>query len=291
MQPDLESPEPATLAGLRLCAFESRLAPEMKSMIERLGGQAAVAPSLREVPLEENSQALEFGQRLTEGQVDVVIFLTGVGTRALYDILATRWPGHMILAALDQTIVIVRGPKPAAVLRSWKCRIDHHVPEPNTWREILALADASVDVAGKVVAIQEYGQPNLPLYEGLCARRAAVLPVPVYRWSLPENREPLNAAIAAAIAGQFDVLLFTSAQQIVNVLTVAELKGQREAFLSAARRTVVASIGPTASAALCEAGLPPDLEPQRNKMGHLIWEVARRARTLLPAKRAPNAPA
>jgi len=262
------------------------MAAELQAMIERLGGCATLAPSLREVPVEENAQALDFGQRLLDRQIDVMIFLTGVGARALRDVLLSRWPEEAILGALASTTVIVRGPKPAAVLRSWECRIDFFVPEPNTWRELLALIDASVPVAGRVVAIQEYGQSNPQLLAELAARQAAVLPVPVYRWALPEETGPLRRAIARTIAGEFDVLLFTSAQQIVHALTVAELQGQREAWLAAARRAVVASIGPTASEALRAAGLPPDLEPLHPKLGHLMAQVAAQAPALVAAKRA-----
>ena len=42
-----------------------------------------VSPSMREVPLEHNQPAIDFANRLITGQIDVVIFLTGVGTRHL----------------------------------------------------------------------------------------------------------------------------------------------------------------------------------------------------------------
>jgi uroporphyrinogen-III synthase len=70
-----------------------------------------------------------------------------------------------------------------------------------------------------------------------------------------------------------------------NVLQVAESAGVRDQWLSAARRCVIASIGPTASETLSEAGLPPDIEPEHPKMGHLVQAVAREAREVLRRKR------
>src|SRR2546428_11539145 len=68
-------------AGLRVAAFESRMAEQMIQLIERHGGRPLVAPSMREVPLEENADVLRFGERLLAGEFDLVILLTGVGPR------------------------------------------------------------------------------------------------------------------------------------------------------------------------------------------------------------------
>src|SRR5207245_4767909 len=138
--------------------------------------------------------------------------------------------------------------------------------------------------AGKTVAVQEYGEPNPELYEALAQRHAEIVRVPVYRWALPEDTGPLLSAIRTTIAGQFDVLIFTSAQQLRNVLTVAESAGLRDAWIEHARACVIASIGPTATETLSAAGLPPDIEPEHPNMGHLVQTVARDARTVLEQK-------
>ena len=51
-------------AGLRVAAFESRMAAEMTALIMRHGGRPLVTPSMREVPLEQNHEVLRFGERL-----------------------------------------------------------------------------------------------------------------------------------------------------------------------------------------------------------------------------------
>ena len=275
-------------AGLRVCSFESRKGAEMRGLIERLGGIATVAPSMREIPLEQNPDAFAFAERLFAGKVDIVILLTGVGTRALADAVASRFDRAAFLDALQKCSIIVRGPKPASVLREWKIKFEFQVPEPNTWRDLLALVDARIPLSGKTVAVQEYGQPNPELYAGLTTRGAEVVRVPVYRWALPEETGPLLAAIRATIAGEIDVLMFTSAHQLHNVLAAAEAEGVRDAWLAAARKCVVASIGPTASETLELAGLPVDLQPEHPKMGHLVVESARDARRILQAGRSSS---
>lgn len=258
----------------RVCSFESRRAAEMLSLIQRQGASATVAPSMKEIPIENNETALSFGNQLKQGEIDIVIFLTGVGAQALLDVLQTRYTTEEIQDWMGRTIVVVRGPKPVAVLRQAGIRVDHRAAEPNTWREIVQLIDDTpIPVAGKYVAIQEYGLPQKELARNLEDRLAHVIPVPVYRWELPDDIRPLEQAVLKTVAGEFDILLFTSAQQAVNVLQIADRMGVKESWLDAARRCVIGSIGPTATETLEGLGLRPHLEPSHGKMGHLVIET------------------
>src|SRR5688572_9707230 len=125
-----------TISPLRVCAFESRRGEDIRSLIERQGGIATVAPSMREIPLEQNSQAFAFAEDLLQGRFEIVVFLTGVGAKGLLEVLETRYSRESLFAALARTTLIVRGPKPAAVMREWQLKFDHQVREPNTWREL-----------------------------------------------------------------------------------------------------------------------------------------------------------
>ncbi|HZN44400.1 MAG TPA: uroporphyrinogen-III synthase, partial [Nitrospiraceae bacterium] len=170
--------------GLRVAAFESRMATEMTRLIERYDGRALVAPALREIPLEDNSAALRFGARLLTERIDILILLTGVGTKVLFDILQTRHPLGDLIAALKNTALVVRGPKPMAALKALGLTPTLTVPEPNTWYDLLATLDEYRPVRGLRVAVQEYGVSNTELLDALRQRGADVFPVPVYRWAL-----------------------------------------------------------------------------------------------------------
>jgi uroporphyrinogen-III synthase len=275
----------APLAGLTVAAFESRRAAEMAELIRRHGGTPLVAPSMRESPLAENAPALDLLQRLEERRVDIVVLLTGVGTRALVQAVAKRCPPERFAELLRQTTLVARGPKPVAALRELKLVPDVTAPEPNTWRELLAAVDASGGLAGRRVAVQEYGRTNDELIDGLQQRGAEVLRVPVYRWEMPEDLGPLENAARRWAAGEVDIALFTSARQVDHFLEIADRLGLREAVVEAARRVVVASIGPVCSAALRAEGFAVDIEPEHPRMGQLVGAVARRGPELLAAKR------
>ena len=99
---------------------------------------------------------------------------------------------------------------------------------------------------------------------------AKVLSVPVYRWDLPDDTQPLEMAVERTISGDLDLLLFTSAQQIRNVLTIADRLDKQTQWLSAANAAFVASIGPTCSQALKDNGLTVHFESNPPKMGPLV---------------------
>jgi uroporphyrinogen-III synthase len=280
---------PPTFNGLRVLSLESRRAREIGLIITSYSGNPFVAPSMREVPLESNVEALAFIDDLIAGEFDVVILLTGVGTRVLLDIVQRRHGTRKkFVEALAETMVIARGPKPAAVLRELEVTPWFIAPEPNTWREVMAELDARPDVSleGLNVAVQEYGVPNPDLLKGLEARGARVTRVPVYQWELPEDLEPLRTAVRGIVRGEFDVALFTTGTQIVHLLKVAATMDMADAVREGLRRMVIASIGPTTSEELRQQGLTIDLEPSHPKMGFLVREAAEQAPGLLLKKRA-----
>jgi uroporphyrinogen-III synthase len=276
--------------GLRVLVLESRRGRELGSIVTSYGGAPLVAPSMREVPLESNVEAVAFADGLLQQAFDALILLTGVGARALVNIVEhVRGAREPFLQALRQTTVIARGPKPLAVMREMQVPVWLTAPEPNTWRELLSALDAKAaerPLAGLRVAVQEYGTSNLELLAGLRQRGAIVTPVPVYQWAMPEDLEPLRTAVAALSAGDIDVALFTTATQLVHLLRVADDMGEGGAVREGLRRAVVASIGPTTSEELRQQGLPPDLEPSHPKMGFLVREAAEQAGELLHRKRA-----
>jgi uroporphyrinogen-III synthase len=279
-----EAGQKKELRGLRVATFESRRAKDITEMIRRRGGEPISAPAMREVPLGENKQALEFAQRLSAGKLDVVIFLTGVGTRFLAEAIEPVMSRESFANALRSITTVARGPKPVAALRELAIGPTIAVPEPNTWHELLAALDGHMSLAGKRVAVQEYGEENPELIAGLSERGASVMQVPVYKWAMPEDLGPLQEAIKLIIAGQVDIALFTTATQVEHLFRAAG-SAHSSGLQKALDRVVVASIGPICSEALRRHGMNVNLEPEHPKMGHLIAAVAERGPAMVAAKR------
>ncbi len=245
----------------------------MAELIRKQGGTPFVAPSMREIPLPEDAEAFQFAERLFRGEFEMMILLTGVGTRQLNRVLAQRYPESAFADALRRITVVARGPKPAAALREMGVTGLLIAGEPNTWREVLAITAGRPE---RRIAVQEYGRPNPELIEALQARGAEVTTVRVYQWDLPEDTGPLRDAARKLAAGEFDAVLFTTSVQIAHLLRVAREEGIEARVLRAFEQTFVASIGPTTTEALEEYGVPVHLEPSHPKMGFLVKEAADR---------------
>jgi len=278
-------------AGLRVLALESRRGPELAKLISSYGGEPVVAPAMREVPLESNKEALAFAAALLAGEFDVVIFLTGVGARALLSVVETAYKREDYIAALQGVNVVARGPKPIAVLRELGVTPAVTVPEPNTWRELLLALDEAgasreeLRLRGARVAVQEYGVSNPELLSGLRERGAAVRPVPVYQWAMPDDRAPLQAAVKALANEEIDTVLFTTSVQVAHLFQMAAEMKLEDPMRLGLSRTIVASIGPTTSEELQRRGIRADLEPAHPKMGFLVKEAAEQSAELLRRKR------
>jgi uroporphyrinogen-III synthase len=272
--------------GLKVLSLESRRAVEMTRLIETYGGTAISAPSMREVPLAETDDVLLFARGLIAGQFDLVIFLTGVGARALLQVLTEAHLAEPFLHALRRMKVAVRGPKPAAVLREWNVPIALSAPEPCTWHELLnALVDSRENLHALRVVVQEYGVSNQEFLSALRERGAMVKEVAVYRWELPEDTASLRTAVSNLVAHQIDVALFTTGVQAIHLFRIAEEMGQQERLRSALKDVVIASIGPATSETLQNLGVAVDLETTHPKMGILVKEAAETAAALANRKR------
>ncbi len=254
------------LNGAPVLALESRRAAEIAELIRKQGGVPFVVPSMRELPVTENEPMLRFAERLTAGEFDMMVLLTGIGTRQL-----SRLIGPSFADSLRRLTVAARGPKPVAALREMGVTAALVAPEPNTWRELLAVTESRPE---RRIALQEYGRPNPELVAALEARGAEVTPVRVYQWGLPEDTGPLREAARRLAADEFVLALFTTAVQIVHLAQVAREQGIEEQTLAALGRCTVGSIGPATTEALEEFGIRPAFEPSHPKMGFLVREAA-----------------
>jgi uroporphyrinogen decarboxylase len=281
----MPNPAVSSFDGLSVYGFESRRRDDLVRLIERRGGRAHVVPAMQEVAVKDHAPAVDAANRIITGEIDVVIFLTGVGIEHMLTVVERYVDRGRLIDALSDAITIVRGPKPTAVLKKLGITPNYRAEEPNTWRELLDVVDANLTIANHTIGLFEYGITNPSLIAGLEARGGRVRCVSVYRWQLPDDTAPLAAAVAALARSEADVAMFTSSPQVRHLFQLAEDLGATEALRAGLRSTVIASIGPTTSETLREHDLPVDIQPEHSKMGSLVEEVSRRASRLVTRKR------
>jgi uroporphyrinogen-III synthase len=249
--------------------LESRLGIQLAELIGKHGGVPMLAPALAEVPDVDDAAIARLVAELESHPPKVAIFQTGVGTQSLFRATDALGITARLAAALDRSIVVVRGPKPTAALRSRRVRIDRSAKEPFTTTEVLALLK-DLRLRGERALVQRYGETNVGLEKWLRAQGAEVLEVPTYRWALPADTAPMERLIDALEAGRIDATVFTSASQARNLFALAAGLGRQGALAGHLNRTLVASIGPVCSAALKEHGVMVALEASPPKLGPLV---------------------
>jgi uroporphyrinogen-III synthase len=273
------------LSGRRVALFESRFKDEFANLLRKQGAEPLVGPTMVEAPLELGDELRAFAAALRAGQIDALLVLTGVGNRKLATLLEPIMDKGELRDRLNTIVVAARGPKAVGALRELGVKPAVVAPEPHTWESLLTALEASLDVAGKRVALQQYGVPHERLTRALEERGAIVVQVPVYRWQLPADLAPLEQVIDAVCGGTVDVILFTSGPQAGVLLEVAGRMGREAALREAISKLALGSIGPSCTEALRNLELEPDFEPEHGKMGHLVLEAAKKVPEVLARKR------
>jgi uroporphyrinogen-III synthase len=257
------------LRAKNVAILESRLGKQLAELVAQRGGIPFHAPALAELPDLDPREIRELLRSLEDQPAKLAVFQTGVGTRALFAATDSLGLTEGFLALLAKMVVAVRGPKPTGALRARGARIDRSAAEPFTTHEVLA-AIQDVTLQGERVIVQRYGSVNVELDHALEARGATMVEIPTYRWSLPQDTAPLAALIAALERDEMHAVVLTNAEQVRNLFAVAEQLGRAAPLRAALNRTLVASIGPVASAALREAGIKVGLESSPPKLGALL---------------------
>ncbi len=253
----------------RVAILESRLGPQMVQLVAKHGGLPLHAPALAEVADVSPVYVERLIHDAQARPAKLAIFQTGVGTRALFAATDALALTQSMLDLLAATTVAVRGPKPTAALRARNVRVDLSARDPFTTHEVLE-AVQSTPINGERVIVQRYGVTNVELEDALKARGAEVIEIPTYRWAVPEDTRPLIELMDALARHEIDAVAITNAAQVHNLFAVAKPLGRADALRADLNRTLIASVGPVASAALRQFAVKVDVEASPPKLGPLV---------------------
>jgi uroporphyrinogen-III synthase len=253
----------------QVAILETRMGEQLAGLVAGRGGVPFHAPALSELPDLDPQAIGQLVISLEKRPAKLAVFQTGVGTKALFAATDALGLTEGFLKLLSDTLVAARGPKPTGALRQRGVRIDFSAADPFTTHELLDEL-GGLRLQGERVIVQRYGSLNRELDAALAARGAEVTEIPTYRWALPQDTAPLEQLVARLERGEMHAVVFTNAEQARNLFLVSSRLNKSEQLRTALNRTLVASIGPVASAALREAGVKVGLEASPPKLGALL---------------------
>jgi len=271
------------LAGFTVAVTAERRREEMGALLRRRGARVVTAPAISIVPLEDD-EALRAATEACIGLApDLVIATTGIGFRGWLEAAEGWGLGDGLRSALGAARLVARGPKPCGAIRAAGLS-EQWAAQTESSDEILSrLLDDGV--SGRRIAVQLHGEPQADFTAALRAGGAAVVEIPVYRWTLAPDTAPVRRLVDQMIGGQIDAVTFTSAPAVKAFLEIAG-RAEPEVLERFRDRTVAACVGPVTAGPLIERGVPV-VAPERFRLGALIKavtdELPRRAQRLTVA--------
>src|SRR4029077_17849390 len=252
------------------------MSTERPAWVRRHGGEPYLVPAVRETPLAGGPELDRALATLSAGEFDIVVFLTGVGVRRLFEEARRSNCLEAARSALTQSTVVCRGPKPIAALKEERVPVSYAVPSPHTTSELLAVL-SSLPLEGQHVLVVHVGELMTQPAGALSLRGAHVTELQLYQWELSKvDAANLREFVQHLLWAEIDALAFTSQVQVRNFFQIVdELDARKEVERQLRDRTAVAAVGPTCAEALRANGIEPDVVPGHPKMGTMIVALAR----------------
>jgi uroporphyrinogen-III synthase len=257
------------LSGFTVAVTAERRREEMAALLQRRGARVVIAPSITIVPLLDD-EALHASTVACVGLApDIVIATTGIGFRGWLEAAEGWGLGEALRDGLRRARLIARGAKPCGAIRAAGLSEEWAAPSESCEEILQHLLEQGI--AGRRIAVQQHGGPQVEFTAALRAAGAAVVEIPVYRWTLPPDVAPVRRLVDQLVAGQIDAVTFTSAPAVNALLEIAGPAAPD--LLHAFRtRTLAACVGPVTAAPLSAADVEVVM-PQRARLGALIKTV------------------
>lgn len=213
---------------------------------------------------------------------EVIVLSTGIGVRGWLEAAEALGRADELREVIRGAQLIARGPKAAGAAASEGWQPEWQAPTATATEVVDHLRHVGVD--GRRVAALLDGRSAPVLAEQLRSLGAEVVAVPVYRWELPDDVEPVLRLIDLIVRGGVDAVTFTSSPSIWNLVRLAAEAGcqQRlQAALSGPVRAVC--VGPVCASTARDSGFAEVIEPTRARLGAMVHtleaEASNRAAT------------
>ena len=172
---------------------------EQAELLRRRGASVVHGPSISTLYLASDANLKEATLDVIARPPDYLVATTGIGMRAWLEAAAAWGLGDRLDEVLGGTRIVARGPKSAAAVQAGGLPVwGRSATEQLGGVMTILLAEP---LAGRRVAVQEYGMKSPELRAALDDAGAEVVEVPVYRWRVPEDTGPAMRLVEAACDG------------------------------------------------------------------------------------------
>lgn len=257
------------LEGLRVAVTAARRAEDQVSALERLGASTVHAPTMRIVPVEDDTHLIEETHALLETAPATFFVTTGQGMNSWLGIIDEPLR-ERVMDYLRHTQIICRGAKGRGVVRTWGLP-DAPSSEAETSASMVQLAlDLGIDDGP--IGLQRHGYVPDAALAPLGERELLV--VAPYRWEPAVDRRAVEDLVRSIVAREVDAVTFTAAPAVLALVDVATELGLAPQMIEALARDVrPVAVGHVTAEPLVDLSLTP-LYPERERLGAMLRLMA-----------------
>jgi uroporphyrinogen-III synthase len=266
-------PEATDLNGFTVGVTADRRGEDQVVMFNRMGAEVVLGPTISTVAAPDDSGLRARTEALIAEPPDVMIANTGLGIRSWLDKAGEWGLRDALIGALSGTRIAARGPKATGALTSAGLEVWWRAPREQLGEVIDHIISEGVE--GHRVAFQLHGDDGLAFLARLESAGAIVLPIPVYRWTLPADPSAALHLMRECCAGRIDAVTFTAGPQVRSMMELADDAGLAGDLLDALNGPIVVGcIGPVCGAVANEEGIADLVLPANWRLGSLVKAVA-----------------
>ncbi len=260
------------LHGYTIGITADRRSSEQISMLTGRGAECVHGPTIKTHPLRPEAEMRAATEAFLADPPEIVVLTTGIGVRGWLAAADSLMLGEDLRRALAGSMLISRGPKARGALVTADLDVAWNAPRATSAEVIDYLAE--LDLGKRRVAVQLDGAAGSRLMSGLAALGVDAMPIPVYRWSLPDDLGPAESLIRSICEGRIDAVTFTARPAVENFAEIAQSMGRFDEVVEAFERRVrFFCIGPVCASGAVASGFTTVFEPERSRLGALSMFV------------------
>jgi uroporphyrinogen decarboxylase len=207
-------------------SFASFSGPDSSSL-QKAFGEAGSQLSVFDLDgRSKSSQIADFANRILTGDFDIVVFVSGAGTRAIIESALRLVPRQRFLDGISDIKTIAGSVAAANVLRQFDVAISVDASANQTdellasWRAMLIAIDGQGSVVNQNVAIEK-SSDSTGLFSGLESRGARLTPLLPFETGVIKNPSVAIDLFERIDAGEFHGLLFSDPALTAKFIALA----------------------------------------------------------------------
>ena len=264
------------LQGWTVGVTADRRSDAQLDLLARRGAEVLHGCTMRTLDLTDDDRLAEASDALVSEPPETLVLQTGMGTTMWLKAMDGIGIGDDLRAVLATVEVLARGPKASSAARRAGMTVAWQSP-----RETFADVVDHVAATGgrRRLAVQLDGTDEELLVGPLAASCAEVVPVPVYRWGLPDDRAPARTLVDAVCDGAVQAVTFTTRTAAIHLAAIAEEMGRLDEMIGAldGNQVIPLSVGPVCSSAMLDLGMCGLVEPDRARLVAMVDALCDRA--------------